>query len=75
MTACPALNQYTQSAREGTRTRANGREFWSYEEQRIPTMASPRWRVLHTDALTYFQRKASDSDRWLAGMRRVDAAQ
>lgn len=29
----------------------------------------------HPEALTYFQRKASDYDRWVAGMRRVYAAQ
>jgi NAD(P)-dependent dehydrogenase (short-subunit alcohol dehydrogenase family) len=27
----------------------------------------------HPEALTYFQRKASDYDRWLAGMRRLQA--
>jgi short-subunit dehydrogenase len=27
----------------------------------------------HPEALTYFQRKANDYDRWLAGMRRLQA--
>ena len=28
----------------------------------------------HPEVLTFFQRKASDYDRWLAGMRRLQAA-
>jgi len=37
----------------------------------IQTLREERFLVLpHPDVLTYFQRKASDYDRWLAGMRR-----
>ena len=37
----------------------------------IQTLREERFLVLpHPEVLTYFQRKASDYDRWLAGMRR-----
>ena len=37
----------------------------------IETLREERFLVLpHPDVLTYFQRKASDYDRWLSGMRR-----
>jgi NAD(P)-dependent dehydrogenase (short-subunit alcohol dehydrogenase family) len=40
----------------------------------IDALREERFLVLpHPDVLTYFQRKASDYDRWLAGMRRFRA--
>jgi NAD(P)-dependent dehydrogenase (short-subunit alcohol dehydrogenase family) len=40
----------------------------------VDTMAAERFLVLpHPEVATYFQRKASDYDRWLAGMRRYRA--
>ena len=37
----------------------------------VVTLREERFLVLpHPDVLTYFQRKASDYDRWLGGMRR-----
>jgi hypothetical protein len=29
--------------------------------------------LLHSEVLTFFRRKADDYDRWLAGMRRLQA--
>jgi NAD(P)-dependent dehydrogenase (short-subunit alcohol dehydrogenase family) len=38
----------------------------------VATIAEERFLVLpHPEVLDYFQRKASDYDRWLAGMRRL----
>jgi NAD(P)-dependent dehydrogenase (short-subunit alcohol dehydrogenase family) len=40
----------------------------------VEALADERFLVLpHPEVLTYFQRKASDYDRWLAGMRRLQA--
>jgi NAD(P)-dependent dehydrogenase (short-subunit alcohol dehydrogenase family) len=37
-------------------------------------IAAERFLILpHPEVLTFFQRKASDYDRWLAGMRRLQA--
>ena len=41
----------------------------------IEALREERFLVLpHPEVLTFFQRKASDYDRWLAGMRRLQAA-
>lgn len=41
----------------------------------IDALREERFLVLpHPEVLTFFQRKASDYDRWLAGMRRLQAA-
>src|SRR5436190_18257623 len=41
----------------------------------VDTLREERFLVLpHPEVLTYFQRKGSDYDRWLAGMRRLQAA-
>jgi NAD(P)-dependent dehydrogenase (short-subunit alcohol dehydrogenase family) len=41
----------------------------------IGALRDERFLVLpHPEVLTFFQRKASDYDRWLAGMRRLQAA-
>jgi len=41
----------------------------------IDALRAERFLVLpHPEVLTFFQRKASDYDRWLAGMRRLQAA-
>jgi len=41
----------------------------------IEAIAEERFLVLpHPEVLTFFQRKASDYDRWLAGMRRFQAS-
>jgi NAD(P)-dependent dehydrogenase (short-subunit alcohol dehydrogenase family) len=40
----------------------------------VDAIADERFLVLpHPEVLTYFQRKAADYDRWLAGMRRLQA--
>ncbi len=40
----------------------------------LATMAQERFLILpHPEVLTYWQRKTSDIDRWLAGMRRLHA--
>ena len=40
----------------------------------VETIAAERFLILpHADVLTFFQRKSSDYDRWLAGMRRLQA--
>lgn len=40
----------------------------------VETLAEERFLVLpHPEVLTYIQRKASDYDRWLAGMRKLQA--
>jgi len=41
----------------------------------VDALREERFLVLpHPEVLTFFQRKASDYDRWLAGMRRLQAA-
>jgi NAD(P)-dependent dehydrogenase (short-subunit alcohol dehydrogenase family) len=41
----------------------------------VDAIDEERFLVLpHPEVLTFFQRKASDYDRWLAGMRRLQAA-
>jgi NAD(P)-dependent dehydrogenase (short-subunit alcohol dehydrogenase family) len=41
----------------------------------VAAMREERFLVLpHPEVLTFFQRKASDYDRWIAGMRRLQAA-
>jgi NADP-dependent 3-hydroxy acid dehydrogenase YdfG len=41
----------------------------------VEALREERFLVLpHPEVLTFFQRKASDYDRWLAGMRRLQAA-
>lgn len=41
----------------------------------VAALRDERFLVLpHPEVLTFFQRKASDYDRWLAGMRRLQAA-
>lgn len=41
----------------------------------VAAMREERFLILpHPEVLTFFQRKASDYDRWLAGMRRLQAA-
>ena len=41
----------------------------------LDAVAEERFLVLpHPEVLTFFQRKAADPDRWLAGMRRMQAA-
>src|SRR3954466_12983599 len=41
----------------------------------VETLREERFLVLpHPEVLTYFQRKGSDYDRWLAGMRRLQAS-
>ncbi len=41
----------------------------------VAALREERFLVLpHPEVLTFFQRKASDYDRWLAGMRRLQAA-
>jgi len=38
----------------------------------IDGLRAERFLILpHPEVLTFFQRKASDYDRWLAGMRRL----
>jgi NAD(P)-dependent dehydrogenase (short-subunit alcohol dehydrogenase family) len=38
----------------------------------LQAVTDERFLILpHTDVLTFFQRKASDYDRWLSGMRRL----
>jgi hypothetical protein len=38
----------------------------------LEAVAAERFLVLpHPEVLTFFQRKAADYDRWLAGMRRL----
>ena len=40
----------------------------------IDTLAQERFLVLpHPEVLTYIQRKTADYDRWLTGMRRLQA--
>ena len=40
----------------------------------IETLAEERFLVLpHPEVLTYIQRKSSDYDRWLSGMRKLQA--
>jgi NAD(P)-dependent dehydrogenase (short-subunit alcohol dehydrogenase family) len=40
----------------------------------VETIAAERFLILpHAEVLTFFQRKGSDYDRWLAGMRRLQA--
>ena len=40
----------------------------------LKAIAAERFLVLpHPEVLTFFQRKAADYDRWLAGMRRLQA--
>ena len=40
----------------------------------VQAIADERFLILpHPEVLTFFQRKASDYDRWLAGMRRLQA--
>jgi hypothetical protein len=40
----------------------------------IDGLEAERFLLLtHPDVLTYFQRKAADYDRWVAGMRRLRA--
>jgi NAD(P)-dependent dehydrogenase (short-subunit alcohol dehydrogenase family) len=40
----------------------------------VEAIADERFLILpHPEVLTFFQRKASDYDRWLAGMRRLQA--
>jgi hypothetical protein len=41
----------------------------------VEALREERFLVLpHPEVLTFFQRKASDYDRWLAGMRRLQAS-
>ena len=41
----------------------------------VEAVAAERFLVLpHPEVLTFFQRKAADYDRWIAGMRRLQAA-
>jgi NAD(P)-dependent dehydrogenase (short-subunit alcohol dehydrogenase family) len=41
----------------------------------VEAVREERFLVLpHPEVLTFFQRKASDYDRWLSGMRRLQAA-
>ena len=41
----------------------------------VAALREERFLILpHAEVLTFFQRKASDYDRWLAGMRRLQAA-
>jgi hypothetical protein len=41
----------------------------------VDALREERFLVLpHPEVLTFFQRKASDYDRWLSGMRRLQAA-
>ena len=57
---------------EGGRRRARARR----RSPRSSCRPSPTRRFLilpHPEVLTFFQRKASDYDRWLAGMRRLQA--
>jgi short-subunit dehydrogenase len=43
-------------------------------EDVVTALRDERFLVLpHPEVLTYFQRKATDYDRWLAGMRRLQA--
>ena len=40
----------------------------------VDGIAAERFLILpHPEVLTFFQRKATDYDRWLAGMRRLQA--
>ena len=40
----------------------------------VEALRDERFLILpHPEVLTYFQRKAADYDRWLAGMRRLQA--
>jgi hypothetical protein len=40
----------------------------------VKGLADERFLILpHPEVLTYFQHKATDYDRWLAGMRRLQA--
>jgi len=40
----------------------------------VQGLGDERFLILpHPDVLTFFQRKGSDYDRWLAGMRRLQA--
>ena len=46
---------------------------------RSPTSSSPPWRraflvLPHPEVLEFFRRKGADYDRWLAGMRRLQAS-
>jgi NAD(P)-dependent dehydrogenase (short-subunit alcohol dehydrogenase family) len=44
-------------------------------EEVVAAIAAERFLIVpHPEVLTFFQRKASDYDRWLAGMRRLQAA-
>ena len=41
----------------------------------VEALREERFLILpHPEVLTFFQRKGSDYDRWLAGMRRLQAA-
>jgi hypothetical protein len=41
----------------------------------VEALREERFLILpHPEVLTFFQRKASDYERWLAGMRRLQAA-
>jgi hypothetical protein len=42
----------------------------------VEAIDQERFLILpHTEVLTFFQRKGMDYDRWLAGMRRLQAGQ
>jgi hypothetical protein len=42
----------------------------------VRTIDSEQFLILpHPEVLTFFQRKAMDYDRWLAGMRRLQSGQ
>jgi uncharacterized protein YhdP len=42
----------------------------------VAAIDQERFLILpHPEVLTFFQRKAMDYDRWLAGMRRLQAGQ
>ena len=58
-----------QGGRRRARARAGRRG-----RRRRPSPTEQFLILPHPEVLTYFQRKASDYDRWLAGMRRLQAA-
>ena len=65
-----------EGARGGDVVRAAGKVLEPEEVAEIVVagIAAERFLILpHPEVLTFFQRKASDYDRWLAGMRRLQA--
>lgn len=74
---CPQAvrTQMTANTREGGVAGVDGMlEPDQLAQTVIDTLAVERFLVLpHPEVLTYIQRKAGDYDRWLAGMRRLQA--